>query len=357
MEASLGAGSNSKAIKIYIRPAVSGYTGTISTLQFTVGIPSATSPVPTLALVTDNLSCNWLIGPSYTEGGYRLWDLTTTVSPSVNIPVGVETQVMELTFSSTGNSTTNVSLVTLPGGGTVTVNTLFYSTATAGTSGNSKEGQLYYTRPGTTVTNNMSYTGALASNATISGVVLPIAYTNFTAIKKDQNALVSWTVQNQDANSDYFNIERSLNGTDFTTIGRAEVNQGAGSSVSYQYTDLNITTLKSQGIIYYRLKSTDKNGSFVYSAIKDVRFNDKVLGAKLYPNPATAFTSVIMDLPEACPVVINVTDASGKNLRIIEMNGLKGINQKRIDLSSYSSGIYLFTIRASGQEQTLSLVK
>ncbi|MFO8054153.1 MAG: T9SS type A sorting domain-containing protein, partial [Bacteroidales bacterium] len=82
---------------------------------------------------------------------------------------------------------------------------------------------------------------------------------------QDHN-LLQWSTATE-SNNDYFTLERSENGKDFTPI---KTIKGAGNSneiIDYQTKDYNITS----GISYYRLKQTDYNGMFDYSDIIDIK--------------------------------------------------------------------------------------
>jgi hypothetical protein len=113
---------------------------------------------------------------------------------------------------------------------------------------------------------------------------LPIELLSFAAVVKDEHIELDW-VTGSEINNDYFNIERSVDGINFTSISTLN---GAGySSQTIFYSILDVEPLV--GISYYRLKQTDYNGETSYSAIEVVRFNrSKNLIAKIYPNPVSS---------------------------------------------------------------------
>lgn len=103
---------------------------------------------------------------------------------------------------------------------------------------------------------------------------------NFTGKNKNnKNALLSWTIENEIV-GDYFEIQRSLGNTDFTTIGKVLVISNTAQSHDYSFTDY----FPSNNNNYYRLKQVDKNGKATYSSIIQVKFNLKIM--IIYPNPA-----------------------------------------------------------------------
>lgn len=96
---------------------------------------------------------------------------------------------------------------------------------------------------------------------------LPIELTNFNAIcQNNGTALLKWTTASE-VNALKFEVQKSNNGIDFTTIGFVNAQYPLGGS--YSYTD----DTKNSGIAYYRLKMIDKDGSFKFSKIVDTDFN------------------------------------------------------------------------------------
>ncbi|MFT5860695.1 MAG: hypothetical protein ACI865_002809 [Flavobacteriaceae bacterium] len=122
----------------------------------------------------------------------------------------------------------------------------------------------------------------------ITAVTLPIELLSFTGLAKDTHVELHW-ITSSEVNNDYFNIERSEDGVNFTSISRID---GAGNSIQ----TLNYSTIDDRpfdGISYYRLKQTDYDGKSSYSAIEAVEFsvkNDFIL--EIYPNPFSIKTTV-----------------------------------------------------------------
>lgn len=90
---------------------------------------------------------------------------------------------------------------------------------------------------------------------------LPIELLYFKASDHSDHVLLSWATASE-TNNDYFTLERSADMQQITVIG---YKQGAGNStktLSYQFIDFH----PLDEISYYRLKQTDFDGSFDYSA-------------------------------------------------------------------------------------------
>lgn len=88
---------------------------------------------------------------------------------------------------------------------------------------------------------------------------LPVELVSFNAIcQSNGSTLLKWTTATE-VNADKFEIQKSNNAVDFVTIGTILAQYPYGGS--YSFTD----NTKNTGIVYYRLKTVDKDGSFKYS--------------------------------------------------------------------------------------------
>src|SRR5690606_21541103 len=97
-------------------------------------------------------------------------------------------------------------------------------------------------------------------NFTVSGAA-PVELTRFEARRTgDSQVLLSWETDSEKDN-DYFAIERSGNGSDFGTIGKAPGKGTSQDKQQYRYTDGD----PLPGINYYRLRQVDFDGKTDYS--------------------------------------------------------------------------------------------
>lgn len=333
MQASLGVGDSPSRIKIYIKP-IGNVNGTISTIQFDVAISQSITPVPTLSVVgTPALGLTWQVSSSYLDSGYRHYDLTTAGSPSLVLSNGVELEMMQLQLSGGPATPNNVLLYTLPEGGATTGNGLFYC---SGAANSDPAVGLYYVRGGVTVVNkSTSYSpGGESSYASISGIILlPIKWLSFNAVKQNSDALINWTVSDEETNHHY-ELQRSLNGIDFSTIATINKN-GVGSGVhDYAYTDLNIISLGST-FIYYRLKQIDIDGRSSYSDIRKINIRLRNDLITVYPNPVT----------EGFYVVIPGLQANTeRNIKLVLTANSGQVVQTR-EISSVQASNYYFDVK------------
>jgi hypothetical protein len=169
----------------------------------------------------------------------------------------------------------------------------------------------------------LSTAGAVNTNAGIiyndpvcvTSLSLPIELLSFTATVKDPHIQLNWTTATE-INNDYFIVERSVIGIDFTPISK--VNGAGNSTQSLSYSAVDESPF--YGISYYRLKQTDYNGKTSYSNIVAVKFknmNNSILD--IYPNPFSTETAIHTSetLKDARLIVYNLNGQMVKQIKNI----------------------------------------
>jgi hypothetical protein len=170
--------------------------------------------------------------------------------------------------------------------------------------------------------------GMIIDNVTIPGL-LPVTLLNFTAVKNGSEVDIRWKTATE-INNDYFTVEKSKNGIDFTAV---DIVDGAGNSqsiLSYQVTDPSPYT----GISYYHLKQVDYDGRSSYSKI--VAVENEEMKIEIYPNPSQGSFKINV-INEKQPCSIEVTDAEG---RLIYKNR-ESQNNSSIEINGLAKGLYI----------------
>ncbi len=148
---------------------------------------------------------------------------------------------------------------------------------------------------------------------------------------------LNWSTSREE-NNDYFEVEKSLDGKQFTSIGRVP-GKGFSETVSnYYFADQNPVS----GLNYYRLKQFDKGGEFNYSNIISVKVSTRE-NLTLYPNPTG----------DRVYLKTNGTDRVSK-WKVYSMAGniLKEGVENDLDVSSLSSGLYFIEVATTKGEVT-----
>ena len=358
ISATLKQGSASNSVYVTFKSNVTLTLAKFSSFQFELGIPDSITPKPGFTIASlDPLMSYGTDGAIETQNdvnyyGYGFSGDGNQGGSGTTYEKDVEYNYAEVFFTGAPQDiTSKVRLMQLPDGGK-TINVNFY-VANKGADVTNQPAQFYSSDPLSVSNDGAGYKGS--SYVTLPAVVLPIKLSSFSANKKDADAVLNWSVENRDAQSNRFEIEKSFNGTDFENIGSINLNNNSGDN--YSFTDRNLTIADPATVVYYRLKMVDKDGQFTYSEIKNIRLHDKVLNISLYPNPAKSSSKLNLNLDNPGVVRISITNILGKQVNQIEFNGTKGFNQKNIDLSGISAGSYIIKVQVNNKIRTIPVIK
>ncbi len=202
---------------------------------------------------------------------------------------------------------------------------------------------------------SMASFGTLATLANVYDIV-PVELASFSASVIQGRIMLEWATASE-LNNNGFEIERSVDGNTFATIGFVE---GEGTTTEpnfYSFEDLSPFT--ENYTIYYRLKQVDFGGNFSYSKTISVEFNmleDFVLKQN-YPNPFNPSTIVEYNLQEAGLVSLKVHDVLGKEVATL-VNEEKAVGNHSVtfDAGNLPSGVYFYTIRAGNFISTKKMI-
>ncbi len=177
---------------------------------------------------------------------------------------------------------------------------------------------------------------------------LPITLLNFDTYKKENSVLLLWATA-KEQNNKGFQIERSTDSKNWTTIGfvatQAE-NGNSSTKSAYSFTD----NTPGNGQNFYRLKQVDFDGAYEFSPIRLVAF-DKENNISIYPNPATEQVTIAgLQGGET----ISILDVSARKVYQVTAKDVL----VDIPLNKLSAGNYLINIIGTdGRLSSYKLVK
>ncbi|RYD72594.1 MAG: T9SS type A sorting domain-containing protein, partial [Sphingobacteriales bacterium] len=183
-------------------------------------------------------------------------------------------------------------------------------------------------------------------------VPLPVSWLFFTA-KNTKNATeLNWATASE-INNDGFEIQRSLDGENFTTIGFVNGNGTTQRKHFYSYADMENVQAE---VVYYRLKQTDFNGTFEYSTIEAIRKKTN----------AFSDVSIYADAQKYLHIEMNTNVSASAQIEILNMNGQvlqseilvtnAGNNVLTMNAQANKAGIYILRISQNGTLQTRKFV-
>ncbi|TAE12771.1 MAG: hypothetical protein EAY72_09040 [Bacteroidetes bacterium] len=188
---------------------------------------------------------------------------------------------------------------------------------------------------------------------------LPVTLINFRGTRQGKQALLSWETS-QELNNHGFFIEKSKDGNTFSTI--AFVNSKHSNGISSQSTAYSTTDAAlGNGTYFYRLKQTDKDGKYAYSAT--VKLSGTAVDALavniLYPNPVVTNLQLHIATPKATKLHTTVYSLQG-NILLQQWNVVgAGETALQMNLASLPAGNYRVKVAdpASGMFVVKAFVK
>jgi N-acetylneuraminic acid mutarotase len=173
-----------------------------------------------------------------------------------------------------------------------------------------------------------------------SMTVLPLQLLHFSGVLDNNIVRLQWQTT-PGLNFSHFIIQRSFDGTRFTSIGTIS---GAGNIVrsSYSYYDNDLQNRQEQKI-FYRLQLMDIDSHFTYSRI--IRFDmNRTAALHVFPNPAVNSLNLSFDQNNPGPAVIRITDMKGVTIKKQEEDIVAGRTSMSIDVSTLPSGTYILSV-------------
>jgi hypothetical protein len=147
-----------------------------------------------------------------------------------------------------------------------------------------------WTNAGVTGTTDSGMTGTVTSALVTSfspfavastSSPLPVELKSFTGRWLGRLVQLEWITASE-LNNDYFEVERSTDGQEFSVLGRVDGSGTVNTEMHYSFIDED----PLPGISYYRLRQVDFNGSHEYSRVISLVNPNEPSDFEVYPNPA-----------------------------------------------------------------------
>lgn len=179
-----------------------------------------------------------------------------------------------------------------------------------------------------------------ATMANAAPIALPVKFVGFTVTKSNNNALVQWSTT-QEVNANMYEVERSVDGSNWSTIAYVAAMGNSSATNNYSYTDKNI----SVKVVYYRIKEVDMNGNTSLTSIKSVRADMIVASSDI--RIAAVQNKVLLQFPQQVSgnVVVRFVSTNGQVVDQQSINNPVG----QVVLNSKVTGNYIISI-SNGQQ-------
>ena len=190
---------------------------------------------------------------------------------------------------------------------------------------------------------NISVTSANGT-ATLSGFIyissLPIGLSSFSAIANNKTIKTNWQTS-KELNTSHFIMQHSTDGSSFSDIGTVKA-VGSGAN-SYSFIDNSPVSGKN----YYRLKSVDKDGASIFSAVVSCEWLVVSKQFAVYPNPAKDKVTINGSHITSVQVIDNMG-------RVVKVVLLKDETNPTLSVAGLAAGVY--HLRVESEDGVVSSV-
>lgn len=193
---------------------------------------------------------------------------------------------------------------------------------------------------------------ALASS-TILENPLPVLFANVKAYEKNNGVQIDWSNLTEKDVANYA-VERSSNGTDFSSISQQSPTSNQNDKVDYSAFDANPV----QGMNYYRVKATETTGKTVYSKILSVSMGGTSQSLRLYPNPVKGNqVTISMSNVKRGQYTLRVINTAGQDIFRQSINNQSSSLTQTLDLpSTIKAGVYNLVITGGDYRETKTFI-
>ena len=177
---------------------------------------------------------------------------------------------------------------------------------------------------------------------TASIIVTPVTLTSFTWAKKSNGFELTWDTKNE-VNVEQYEIEASINGTDFRQVGKVKATNGGVYRFNHSTSDTKI---------FYRLKVMDVDGKFEYSKI--IQASQSIVGTSNFVRPSVITNRVLELMLTESYDQVQIFNRQGREVWRQTLGGR--IGSLRYPLPSLQPGNYLARILGPNKNATQKIL-
>ena len=164
---------------------------------------------------------------------------------------------------------------------------------------------------------------------------------------------LSWATDIE-INNKEFQVERSVDGQNWTHIGTVDGHGNSTVKQTYTYNDVNVI---ANTRYYYRLKQVDFNLVYKYTSVVTAEiFGNGAFNVSLSPNPTYGTTNLIINTTNDQAITVDVYNVIGQKMASSSSQLSSGYNRIELDLGHLASGTYMVSVTSANQVYTKKLV-
>jgi len=185
-----------------------------------------------------------------------------------------------------------------------------------------------------------------------NGTTLPVTWLSVTGEMSKGSAIIKWSTASE-FNTAGFTVEHSDDGLKFASLHHLAAAGNSNRVRQYQW----IHTSPKQGINYYRIRQTDRDGRYNYTKVITLQYFTNATTIRIFPNPVIEKLTVLV--PEGRrggnDNYIRIFDVMGKE--VMRQKIIVGTKQLDLNTSKLSAGIYHLQMMLHGNLQTVPFIK
>jgi hypothetical protein len=180
---------------------------------------------------------------------------------------------------------------------------------------------------------------------------LPVTLTYLNADCGDNGVEIKWQTASEN-NSDFYAVERSLDGQNWNEIKTIIAAGNSVSLIDYGVVD----TDRIAATRYYRLNQVDKDGKSTFHGPVSSTCSDEALTMTLFPNPTSANVSVAIQTETPGMVELTFNSMDGKLITSLTAMVDAGSSILPVNIEGNKVGVYLVNISLNGKTSIEKLV-
>lgn len=171
----------------------------------------------------------------------------------------------------------------------------------------------------------------------------PVEWLGFEGQWQGNQVNLVWLTASE-LNADAYDVQRSVDGMLFESIGTIDAAGTTQEMSEYQFTD-RTPSATSNGYLYYRLRQIDLNGTVNLSTTIEMTTSDATeTFLKAFPNPASSFLRIEAGWPGEMSAKVSVYSSAGQML--LESSMEKNELGQVLDVSQLPAGIYTISLNS-----------
>ncbi|HMU45295.1 MAG TPA: T9SS type A sorting domain-containing protein [Chitinophagaceae bacterium] len=165
---------------------------------------------------------------------------------------------------------------------------------------------------------------------------LPVKFLGFNVAVQNKNVLIDWSTA-QEVNSAYFEVQRSEDGSSWTTIATVIAAGNTNDIQTYSYTDRTVNS----SVVYYRIRQADIDGKYIVTAVRSAKMQDNSTQVKI---SSGTNGSVYMHFSAQVKSNVSVKLVSLNGQVVYQTSLSKPFGQQIMSVSNNLHGMYVVSI-------------